>query len=411
MTSSEQIIQCWQKFIESIKPSLDPDEVEAWVSNLSLVEYKSDLITIGGINQFFCNWIRDHHRDLMERELLKTFQPVGLDDNFELNLQVEKEKPKAVSTAQPAQPKDAQTADDGLNPNFNFDTFVNGGNSDIAYAAARAVGDHIKEKKYNPLFICGDVGLGKTHLVQAIGLRAKEVQQGLRTRYISSKEFTNEVINGIRFGEIEKIRNKFRRIDLFIIDDIQFLEGKESTQEEFFHTFNELIQNKKQIILTADRYPREIRGLEERLVNRFNSGMVAKIYPPDYETRVAIIRNKVDRMNIPLSEEIMTYIANAVKTNVRDIEGILIHLEASWSLLEQDITLNLTKRILKEVLNLEDNPKTIDNIIKLVSNKFDVKISDIKSDRRDKEISKSRQIAMYISREVTNQSYPVIGKH
>jgi chromosomal replication initiator protein len=200
-------------------------------------------------------------------------------------------------------------------------------------------------------------------------------------------------------------------VDILIIDDIQFLEDKERTQEEFFHTFNELIRRNRQVILTADRYPREIQKLEERLVNRFNSGMVAKIYPPDFETRVAIIRAKIEKMKIPLSSEIIDYIAGAVKTNVRDIEGILIHIEANWSLLGQKISLDMTKKVLKDTLDLESNPKTIEYIIKTVGDKFDIKVTDIKSERRDKEISKTRQIAMYVVREVTGSSYPVIGKH
>ena len=411
MAAKEKIIQCWDNFIKSIKKDLDPDEIEAWVSNLSLVHFDDANIAVGGVNQFFCNWIRDHHQKLVKKKLIESFEVLGLKREFDLVIQVEKKQNNSNSTPDQKPKPHQEDISDGLNPAFVFETFVNGGNSDIAYAAARAVGDNIEEKKYNPLFICGDVGLGKTHLVQGIGLRAKELNDQMKVRYCSSKEFTNEVINGIRFGKIQEVRNRFRKVDLFIIDDIQFLEGKESTQEEFFHTFNELIQNKKQIVLTADRYPREIRGLEERLVNRFNSGMVARIYPPDYETRVAIIRAKVAKMELPLSEEITTYIANSVKTNVRDIEGILIHLEANWSLLEQEIDMGMVKRILKEVLNVEDAPKTVDAIIKSVSNKFNVKISDIKSDRRDKEISKSRQIAMFISREVTELSYPVIGKH
>ena len=302
-------------------------------------------------------------------------------------------------------------AADGLNPLFHFDNFVNGSNSDIAYAAARAVGDNFTTNKYNPLFLSGDVGLGKTHLIQAVGLKVKQNYPNFKILYTNSEEFTSEVINGIRFRKIADVRNKYRSIDLLLVDDIQFLENKESTQEEFFHIFNELIDNNKQIIITADRYPREIKNLEERLVNRFNSGMVARIGRPDFETRVAIIRNKVDQMAIPLDEENINLIASSVKSNVRDILGILIHLEASWSLLDQDISLESTKRVLKEVLDIEENPITIENIIKMICHKFDVKITDIMSEKRDKEISKTRQIAMYISRELTGSSYPVIAKH
>lgn len=415
MTSDTQIIQCWNKFINFLNHKLDPEETEAWVNKLTLIKFEPETVIVGGINQFFCNWIRDQHHRLLRNHMHEFFSILGLKPDFQLIIQVEtgqqeEQQQQPLPTPQ-FDEQDSGLRNDGLNPQFRFRTYINGVNSDIAYAASLAVGENITENKYNPLFICGDVGLGKTHLVQAIGLKARETNPSLKIRYASSKEFTNEVINGIRFGKIQDVRNKYRLVDLLIIDDIQFLQNKETTQEEFFHTFNELIQNKKQIILTADRYPREIQKLEERLVNRFNSGMVAKIYPPDFETRVAIIRSKIERMNLPLSEEIINHIASTVKTNVRDIEGSLIHLEASWSLLGQEISLETTKRILKDVLNLESTPITIEGIIKHVCNKFEVKISDIKSDRRDKEISKTRQIAMYIARELTGSSYPVIGKH
>ncbi len=410
MQPSDQIRNSWNSFITTLKDNLDQDEIEAWVNRLILIRFQSDLIIIGGINQFFCNWIKDHHYKLIKDKLVKNFEDLNLDPEFELVIQVWKQSqdPNPVSDDKP---KNQESVEDGLNPQFRFENFVNGSNSDIAYAAATAVGDSINDNKYNPLFICGDVGLGKTHLIQAIGIKAKQSREELKVKYTNSERFTNEVINGIRFRNIQDVRNKYRNIDLLLVDDIQFLERKESTQEEFFHIFNELIQSKKQIIITADRYPREIKDLQERLVNRFNSGMVARIGRPDFETRVAIIRNRVEQMQVPLNEEIINYIANSVKSNVRDILGILIHLEASWSLLGQEITIDSTKRVLKEVLNIEESPLTIDNIIKFVCNRFEVKISDIMSDKREKEVSKTRQIAMYISRELTGLSFPVIGKH
>ncbi len=410
MNPPENITKSWNNFITSIKENLDKDEIEAWVNRLLLIRFQTDLIIIGGVNQFFCNWIKEHHYKLLKDHLLTCFTELQLDPEFDLVIQVWKQN-QETRPVNEERIDGEKLSEDGLNPLFHFNNFVNGSNSDIAYAAAVAVGDNVQDNKYNPLFICGDVGLGKTHLIQAIGIRAKTSQNGLRIQYTNSERFTNEVINGIRFRNIQDVRNKYRYIDLLLIDDIQFLENKESTQEEFFHIFNELIQNKKQIIITADRYPREIKNLQERLVNRFNSGMVARIGKPDFETRVAIIRNRVEQMKVPLNEEIIDFIADSVKTNVRDILGILIHLEASWSLLSQDITIDSTKRVLKDVLNIEDSPLTVENIIKFVCGKFEVKISDIMSDKRDKEISKTRQIAMYVSRELTGLSFPVIGKH
>lgn len=409
MTTTDTTAECWAEFINLLSSDLEQDEVEAWVSKLSFVNSDSKSVTIGGVNQFFYNWIHDHHHQLLKNHLQTSFAYLGLQEDFQLVIQIGKDDKDSNPVAQIKEPIDK--GEDGLNPQFRFDNFVNGSNSDIAYAAARAVGDNITNNKYNPLFLSGDVGLGKTHLVQAVGSKVKQNHPNFKILYANSKDFTSEVINGIRFGKIANVRKKYRSIDLFLVDDIQFLENKESTQEEFFHIFNELIDNKKQIIITADRYPREIKNLEERLVNRFNSGMVARIGRPDFETRVAIIRNKVDQMAIPLDEENINLIASSVKSNVRDILGILIHLEASWSLLNQDISLESTKRVLKEVLDIEENPITIENIIKNICQKFDVKISDIMSEKRDKEISKTRQIAMYISRELTGSSFPVIGKH
>lgn len=410
MNYPDNITRSWNNFISSIKEHLEKDEIEAWVNRLLLIRFQTDLVIIGGVNQFFCNWIKDHHYELIKNHLLESFAEVKLEPDFDLVIQVWKQQQENRPVKE-EKIDGEKVYEDGLNPQFRFENFVNGSNSDIAYAAAIAVGDNVQSNKYNPLFICGDVGLGKTHLIQAIGIRAKSTQIKLRIQYTNSERFTNEVINGIRFRNINDVRNKYRNIDLLLLDDIQFLENKESTQEEFFHIFNELIQSKKQIIITADRYPREIKNLQERLVNRFNSGMVARIGRPDFETRVAIIRNRVEQMKVPLSEEIINFIASSVKTNVRDILGILIHLEASWSLLGQEITIETTKRVLKEVLNIEETPVTIDNIIRFICNKFEVKISDIMSDKRDKEISKTRQIAMYVSRELTGLSFPVIGKH
>ncbi len=395
-------------FIDLLSKEVEPDEVEAWVFKLKLLDYSNEKVVLGNLNQFFCNFIQLHHGDLIRKLLLIAFGKIGLREDFTLDIQ------KADQVETNAKPKSSDLdshSSTGLNPHFTFNQFINGGNSDMAYAAAIAVGEDIKENKYNPLFMSGDVGLGKTHLLQAIGLRAKEKNPDLKILYATSKDFINEVIEGIRFQKIQQVRNKYSLVDLLMIDDIQFLENKESTQEEFFQIFNDLIQNNKQIILTSDRYPREIQNLEERLVNRFNSGMVTRIYPPDFETRVAIIQTKTEQKQIELSSDIIDYIAGAIKSNVRDIEGILIHIEANLSLLGAEITIDAVKRIIKEVLNLEGTPRTIENIIKLVGQKFNIKVADLKSDKRTQEISKPRQIAMYVSREATGLSFPAIADH
>lgn len=409
MTEQIQIEKSWSQFLNALESSLDSSEVEAWVKELKLIHFESDLIQLGGLNQFFCNFIRDHHVSLLKSLLLQFFKNEGLKESFQLELKI------ASKTEQPTLEIDKQnrngTFNDGLDAKNQFEFFVNGSNSNIAYAAAQAVADNLDNQKYNPLFLCGDVGLGKTHLMQAIGLQIREKNRNKKILYSTSSNFTEDVVNGIRFGSIQEVKRKYRSLDLLLIDDIQFLENKQSTQEEFFHTFNELIQSGKQIVITSDRYPREIKNIEERLTSRFSAGMVARIEPPDFETKVAIIQNEIDRMQIKIDDEIVSHIAHAVKSNVRDLKGVLIRLEAEWSLMSQEITMDNTRLVLKEVLNLDDAPKSIDEMIRLVAKKFNVKAADILSEKRDREISNARQTAMYIAKEITDFSYPVLGRH
>ena len=407
MLNQEQISRSFSQFIGLLKVEMETEEIEAWVDHLELLSAAPDQISLGGLNPFFCNYIKSHHQKVLHKMAKQAFEPLGMVEDFRLLI----EPANKLHGIRPEEPTAHAVVNDGLNPNYTFRNFVNGSNSDIAYAAAMAVGENLTENKYNPLFLCGDVGLGKTHLLQAIGLAAKEKDRTVKVRWASSKEYINEVIEGIRFQKIAGVREKYRTVDLLLIDDIQFLENKDSTQEEFFQLFNDLIQAGKQIVLTSDRYPREIKNLEERLVNRFNSGMVAKIHPPDFETRVAIIRAKTAKQGFDLSEEIVNYLAGAIKSNVRDIEGILTHVEASRTLLGQEINIDAVKRVLREVMNLETNPKNVDNIIKRVAQRFEVKVGDIKSDKRTQEISKPRQIAMYLVREATDLSFPAIAEH
>jgi len=401
-----EISSSYNHLIGLLTAELEAEEIDAWVDQLELISFEPTLLCLGGLNQFFCNYVKRHHKTFLTQKAKEAFKNFDLNDGFQVQIRCDigKTDPSPVS-------KPVSDPYKGLNPSYNFNTFVSGSNSDIAYAAAMAVGEHISENKYNPLFICGEVGLGKTHLIQAIGVAAIKNDPNFKVCYTNSNDYTNEVIEGIRFQKIDKVRAKYKDIDLLLIDDIQFLEKKESTQEEFFHLFNGLIQSGKQVVLTSDRYPREIKNIAERLVSRFNSGMVAKIDPPDFETRMAIIKDKIEQRGLPLSEEITQYMASAIKSNVRDIEGILIHIEANWSLLQQEITLDSVKQVLKEMMNFDSNPKNIENIIKRVAEKFDIKVSEIMSDKRTKEISKPRQIAMYISREATGQSFPSIAEH
>ena len=401
----------WNNFIVDLKNSVGNDEIEAWVNHLVFIDFNPKKLTIGGLNRFFCDWIRDKHREKVRNLLLQSFKTLHLDDDFDLiltNDNTPASSPALTTSTQSDQQEGAFQS--GLDSRNRFEYFVNGSNSNIAYAAARAVGDNYKDTKYNPLFLCGGVGLGKTHLMQAIGIHIQETNPSVKVLYTSSEQFTNDVINGIRFNQMNQIRDKYRSLDLLLIDDIHFLENKASTQEEFFHTFNALIQDQKQVVLTSDRYPKEITNIQERLTSRFSAGMVTRIEPPDIETRVAIIRNELDRNHFPLPNDIVDFLASSIKSNVRDIKGVLIRLEAEWSLMGKDVSLETTRLILKEILHLDNSPISIEDIIKAVCTKYNVKISDIKSDKRDREISTARQIAMYISRELTDHSFPAIGK-
>ena len=281
----------------------------------------------------------------------------------------------------------------------------------MAYAAARAVAEDITTPKYNPLFICGAVGLGKTHLMQAIGKQAMMKLPSKNVLYCSAESFTNNVIEGIRFKRTYEIRKKYRSVDLLLIDDIQFLENKFSTQEEFFHTLNELVLANKQVVITADRYPREIKNIEARLINRFSGGMVAKIEPPDLETRYAIIENEITAKGLKLAPSIVDHIASKVKSNVRDIKGVLTKLEAESSLLGLELSLESAKKIISDLLNIGKKINSLDLISQLVAADFKLKKQTLLTKRRDKQVLQARQMSMYIARELTDFSYPEIGNY
>ncbi len=395
--------QAWQEYIATLEQTLTDTNSNNWLTNLKLISYTKDKVILGGVTSFFKNLIYKQYFTLFRDAFYTAFQTLGLEENY--TLEITSQAIILQEDKKTLQPKKTSH----LNPSFNFSNFINGANSDMAYAASYATAENVENSKYNPLFICGDVGLGKTHLIQAIGNHV--ANKNMTTLYTSSKQFTHEIIDNIRFGNMQSVRDAYSQVDMLLIDDIQFIENKERTQEEFFYIFNQLIQNKKQIVLTADRYPREIQNLQERLINRFNSGMVCRIYPPDYETRIAIILSKIEKIGVALSTELVQYIAKHVKYNVRDLEGVLIHIEARFSLLGQQITIQIVKQILEEVLNLKDKTHNTEDIIKYICQEYDIKVTDVKSTKRDKNISITRQLCMYIVRELTNDSYPVIGKY
>jgi chromosomal replication initiator protein len=297
----------------------------------------------------------------------------------------------------------------GLNPKYTFDSFVVGPSNRFAHAASLAICDS-PAKAYNPLFIYGGVGLGKTHLMHAIGQRVIQKFPKYKILYISSEDFTNQLITAIQNRTTLKFREKYRSVDILLIDDIHFIAGKESTQEEFFHTFNSLYDAHKQIIVSSDRPPKEIQALEERLVSRFEWGLVTDIQPPDFETRIAILKKKSEKETIALPDDVFYFLAEKIRTNIRELEGALIRVVAYAKLIGREISVDLVKEILKDMISEGEKKITIDLIQRKVSEYFDIKLSDMKVKRRSKAIAYPRQLAMYLTRHLTDYSLPEIGE-
>ena len=296
-----------------------------------------------------------------------------------------------------------------LNPKYTFDSFVVGASNQFAHAACLRVAE-APARAYNPLFIYGGVGLGKTHLLNAIGNHIAQ-QVDLRIAYVTTEQFTNEVINSIRYDKMADLRKRYRNIDMLLVDDVQFLAGKERTQEEFFHTFNTLYEARKQIVLSSDRSPKEIANTEERLQSRFGWGLIADLQPPDFETRIAILRKKSEDETIPLPEDVVQFLAENLKSNIRELEGSLVRIGAYASLTGQPLTLEMAKNVLRDLIGDKKKIVTMDDIQEAVAARFHVKIGELKSRRRSKTLVYPRQIAMYLCRELTDSSFPEIGRH
>src|ERR1700694_2527683 len=297
----------------------------------------------------------------------------------------------------------------GLNPRYTFDTCIVGSSNQFAHAACRAVAE-APSRSYNPLFIYGGVGLGKTHLMHAVGQYVLRHDQNLKLTYISSERFMNEMINAVRYDRVIDFRERYRTVDVLLVDDIQFLAGKEGTQTEFFHTFNALYDSQKQIVLSSDFPPHEIPALEERLRSRFEWGLIADIQSPDLETKVAILKKKAETEAVPLPDNVAMYIAGKIKSNIRELEGSLIRLIAFASLTGQEISLQLTQDVLRNVLDHEEKAVTIEVIKKFVADYYNLKLADLKSRKNSKSVAMPRQVAMYLCKSLTHASLPEIGR-
>lgn len=404
----------WQQVLSVIQTKLSKPSFDTWLKSTKASVFTETQLIVCAPTNFAREWLESRYKKMIAKTVLDY---LGREVEVQFVLQ-DTEVPPAKTSQSPAVPqpvKQSYIPEDGsiyntLNPKYTFDTFVIGSGNRFAHAASLAVAE-APAKTYNPLFLYGGVGLGKTHLMHAIGNYVLEHNPDARVLYISSEKFTNEFINAVRDNRGEDFRNKYRKIDVLLIDDIQFLAGKEGTQEEFFHTFNALHEERKQIIISSDRLPKEIPTLEDRLRSRFEWGLNTDIQPPDLETRIAILRKKAKAENLDIPNEAMIYIANQIDTNIRELEGALIRVVAYSSLINQDITTHLAAEALKDIIP-SSRPKiiTIHDIQQRVGEFYNLKLDDFKARKRTKAVAFPRQVAMYLSRELTDYSLPKIGE-
>jgi len=417
----------WREAQTHLKNVLTGQTYNTWIEPLSFLSTEDDTLTLQVPSTFIQKWVTDKYLTMI-KEVLYALTSVQYHIEFHIAEPKEqhKEEPKepkqAKSSPAPKEPekeKEKEKEKDkekkapefmpNLNPKYTFDSFVCGASNQFAYAASQAVANK-PASNYNPLFIYGGVGLGKTHLVHAIGNHILAKNAKAKICYYSSEKFMNEMINCLRYKKMEEFRNKFRKMDLLLIDDIQFMAGKEATQEEFFHTFNALYDSHKQIVITSDKFPKEIPGLEERLRSRFEWGLIADIQPPNIETKMAILKKKADMHGIELPDDVAFFLANGANSNIRELEGMLIRLEAFASLTGSALTLNMAREVMKDIIVEKTKEVTVEMIQKVVAEHFRIKLSELKSDKRVKTLVVPRQIAIYICRELTKASYPEIGE-
>lgn len=399
-------LKLWSQTQDFLKNKIGESAFAAWILPLQFKSREADVFIMETPDLFFKDWVQQHYQALIE-ESLGSFAG----QKIALALVVGETKPDKPRAQPAAIAAKGAPATAGLNPRYTFENFVIGSSNRHAHAYALAVADS-PAKAYNPLFIYGGVGLGKTHLIQAICHQiAKQAQGNLKISYVSSERFTNELIDAIQHHATPAFRQRYRNSDILVIDDIHFIAGKESTQEEFFHTFNALYDAHKQIVFSSDRSPKEIANLQDRLVSRFGWGLTTDVQPPDLETRVAILKKKIERESVHVPDEVIFFIAQLIKTNIRELEGALIRTIAYSLLEEKDITLELAKEVLKDLLKEPKKLITIDFIQRCAVEEFGVTLSELKTRRRTKTVVLPRQVAMYLSRELTELSLPEIGDH
>ena len=406
----------WDQVLARIETKVNQHIYATWFKPTTFVADTGNLLHVRVPNALFSNWLRKHYSVVLDEALSEvnrrgcsvSFVTEGVDLPG-----VGDPAPTSADSAGAALgvPVDNEiaAATPGLAPRYSFDAFIVGPSNQFAHAACRAVAE-APSRSYNPLFIYGGVGLGKTHLMHAIGHYVLTHLQNLKLTYISSERFMNEMINAVRYDRILDFRERYRSVDVLLVDDIQFIAGKEGTQNVFFHTFNALYDSQKQIVISSDCPPHEIPSLEERLRSRFEWGLIADIQPPDLETKVAILKRKAETEGIPLPDNVAIYIAGKIKSNVRELEGSLIRLIAYASLTGREISLPLAQEVLRNVLQHDDRAVTIEIIQKFVSDYYQLKLAELKSRNNSKSVAMPRQIAMYLCKSLTSASLPEIGR-
>jgi len=416
MMSTYDLAEIWIKFTDKFKESVSEKVFDVWINPIMPLEVTDTYYKVAVQNNFFKKVIEEKYAKTIESILSSI-----MEKNITLIIDTIEESegkqiiPEIKHAEEPMRPlfkaeREDEIDESNLNPKYVFENYVMGNSNRFAYAAALAVANN-PASTYNPLFLYGGVGLGKTHLMHAIGNRIKQNDPTMKVLYISSENFTNEIINSIYNKNTEAFRRKYRNIDCLIIDDIQFLKGKEQTQVEFFHTFNDLRDSNKQIIISSDRLPKEIETLEDRMRSRFESGLIADIQPPDLETRMAILRQKAVNDKIELPNEVLTLLATSITSNIREIEGVYTKVVAYSSLMNVPVTLDITKKILDDMGNVVQVKQiTFESITQAVAEHYHIKVDELFNKKRTQNIAYPRQIAMYLCRELADMSYPRIGE-
>jgi len=393
----------WSQVLARIEQVVDRTEYDTWLAPTRFISQKGDTVDVAVPSQRYVDEIRERFGARI-RGVLNEITPERVQIHFvvdgnvagdDLGMQLapaKEEVPAAV-----------------FNPRYTFDTFVVGNSNQLAYAASKSIAEN-PSGSFNPLFIYGGAGLGKTHLIQAIGQQLRESRRKLKVAYMSADSFVTELITSIRYDRMQVFRDRYRSVDALLLDDIQFIAGKERTQEEFFHTFNALYEAQKQIVFTSDRPPKEIPTLEERLRSRFEWGLTADIQPPDLETKVAILRKKAEDKGLNVPQDVALFLAERVRSNVRELEGHLNKIAVFASLAGKTVTIDLAKEALKDILAKEDKPINAPEILRVVATHYGLKVSDLKQKSNAKTIAFPRQVAMYLCKELTDLSYPEIGK-